>query len=178
MTDFVRVATAGISGLTQAADQVLAAAAGLSVLWSGETAPEPGVAQGKRVWKNRYLKINNMDLSHYIRNAELKFDAQAVEAACDGDLTEIALGGLLGWSLEIEMAQDFDAAGLDAFFFPLVGSRVAINLRAENVPLSADNPEYRGLALLADYPALMGKTGDLAVIKIGLKAAGGLQRFS
>lgn len=130
----------------------------------------------KKVLKNRYLMIASTDMSNYIRSADLKYSAKPVEATCDGDFTEIALGGLLDWSLDVELAQDYDAAAVDSILFPLVGTAVAITLRPENAIKGVNNPEFTGSALLADYPPLAGKVGDLAVTKISLKSAGTLSR--
>ena len=130
----------------------------------------------KFVIKNRYLMINSVDLSAYIRSADLKYAAKGVDATCDGDDTEINAGGLLNWQVDITLAQDFDALKVDATLFPLVGQTFTIAMRPTTAVKGATNPEYSGTGLLTDYPPLGGKAGDLAETKISIKSAGTLGR--
>lgn len=130
----------------------------------------------KKILKNRYLALGVNEISTSIRSADLKYGAKAVDATTDGEDTEISLGGLFNWSLDVELANDYDAAALDSILFPLVGTAVAVTLRPEDTDIGVNNPEYYGSAILENYPPLSGKTGDLAVTKISLKAAGALGR--
>lgn len=131
----------------------------------------------KKVIKNRYLMIGGTEVSSYIRSADIKYSAKAVDTTCDGDGTEINAGGILAWSVDVELAQDADTDVLGALLFALVGTPVALIMRAENAVKGVNNPEYGGTGLLTDFPPpLGGKTGDLAVSKISFKSAGTLAR--
>lgn len=128
---------------------------------------------------NSYCLLNAVDLSDHVRQVKVNYKADTPENTPMSQTTKSRLAGLKDWDMEIEFNQDFAAAKVDATVFPLIGAAAfAIEVRPDAGARSVTNPAYSGNCLLADYPPLGNKVGDVAVTTVKLMAAGALSRLT
>jgi len=120
--------------------------------------------------------INAQDLSDHIRSATLTYDADAPEITASGDGTRTYLGGLLGWSVSMEFNQDYAADEVDDELFPIVGTVVAFELKADDAATSGTNPSYEGNVILTSYQPIGGNIGDAQTAPVSLQGSGTLSR--
>lgn len=130
----------------------------------------------KMVLADPHLTINAVDLSAYVKQITINYQADVQERTASGDTTRTRLGGLLDWSLDVEFLQDYDAAKVDATLFPLVGTSFAIIVRAKAAAKSATNPEFTGNGILESYAPLAGSIGDTLMAPVTIVADGTLTR--
>jgi hypothetical protein len=129
------------------------------------------------VLTNAYVSINSVDLSTWTRSVKINYGAEVPETTAMGSSTKTRLPGLKDWSIDVELNQDFAAAATDVTLFSLVGaSAFAIEVRPTTSSRSTTNPGFTGNALLADYPPLGNKVGDVATTTIKLTGTGTLTR--
>lgn len=122
------------------------------------------------------IEINSVVLSTFGNSVSLTYEAEAQDDTQFGDLTRSAKGGLKNWSGEIEFFQDYAASAPDVTLFSLVGSQVAIKLRATSGSISTTNPEYQGTALITSYKPISGSLGEMLKTSVSFTAAGTLTR--
>jgi hypothetical protein len=85
--------------------------------------------------------------------------------------------GLVGWTVDIEAIQDYDASMVDATLFPLVGaSDFIFRVAVSSTGVDAEHPQYSGRVLLQTYNPLNGNPGVLAKAPITLQGLGLLVR--
>jgi hypothetical protein len=129
------------------------------------------------VLTNAFCLLNAVDLSDHVRSVKVNYKADTPENTAMSQTTKNRLPGLKDWEMDIEFNQDFAAAKVDATLFPLVGAaQFAIEVRPDAGARSVTNPAYTGNCLLADYPALGNKVGEVAVSTIKLMGTGALAR--
>ena len=131
----------------------------------------------KLVLTDVFLSVNGVDLSNDVQSVSLNYEAEEQDSTTMGDDTREALGGLKNWSMDVSFAQDFASGQVDATLFSIVGSQVAIILRADNTAgVGATNPNYTGSGLITSYSPIGNSVGDLAVAPVTIKSAGTLTR--
>ncbi len=123
-----------------------------------------------------YVSIAANDLSGYVKAVNINYSAESQEITAMGDSTRRRLPGLKDWSAELEFNQDYDAAGLDAIMFPLVGTTVAIEIRPKNAAPSTNNPKYTGNGVVESYPPLSGSIGEAVTASVTVQGSGDLAR--
>jgi len=129
------------------------------------------------VLTNAQVLVNSVDLSTWVKSVKIDYKADTPETTAMGSLTKTRLPSLKDWSMDIEFNQDFGAAATDATIQPLVGAATfPIEVRPVNGARSATNPGYNGNALLADYPVLGQKVGDVATFTAKFIGNGPLAR--
>lgn len=129
------------------------------------------------VLTNAFCLLNAVDLSDHVRSVKVNYKADTPENTAMSQTTKNRLPGLKDWEMDIEFNQDFAAAKVDATLFPLVGAAAfAIEVRPDAGARSVTNPAYTGNALLADYPPLGNKVGEVAISTIKLMGTGALAR--
>src|SRR5258708_2472631 len=129
------------------------------------------------VLTNAFCLLNAVDLSDHVRSVKVNYKADTPENTAMSQTTKNRLPGLKDWEMDIEFNQDFALAKVDATLFPLVGAaQFAIEVRPDAGARSTTNPAYTGNCLLADYPALGNKVGEVAVSTIKLMGTGALAR--
>jgi hypothetical protein len=128
---------------------------------------------------NAYCLLNGVNLSDHVRSVKVTYKADTPENTAMSQTTKNRLPGLKDWEMDIEFNQDFAAAEVDVTLFPLVGAAAfAIEVRPDAGARSVTNPAYTGNCLLADYPALGNKVGEVAVSAIKLMGSGTLSRLT
>lgn len=125
----------------------------------------------------QFLSINSNTLNSYTKKAELTVEVE------DKDVTNYAslgwkevLGGLKSAELSCEFLQDFAAAQLDAIFWPLLGTVVPFEVRADQAAVGTSNPKYTGSILINGWNPIEGSVGDEATVSLGFPTSGAVTR--
>ena len=131
----------------------------------------------KMVLLAQFLSINSNTLNSYTKKAELTVEVE------DKDVTNYAslgwkevLGGLKSAELSCEFLQDFAAAQLDAIFWPLLGTVVPFEVRADQAAVGTSNPKYTGSILINGWNPIEGSVGDEATVSLGFPTSGAVTR--
>lgn len=129
------------------------------------------------VLTNAYFLVNAVDLSDHVKSIKVSYKADTPENTPMSNTTRTRLPGLKDWELDIELNQDYAASKVDVTLFPLVGAAAfAVEIRPDAGARAVTNPAYTGNALLADYPPLGNKVGEVATTSIKLMGTGTLSR--
>lgn len=131
---------------------------------------------GKQVLTDAFVSIDGNDLSAYVQSVTLSYEAELQDDTTMGDDTRTNIGGLKNWSMDVQLAQDFDASTVDSVLFPLVGASFTVEVRPSSAAVSANNPKYTATGVLGSYSPLGNSVGDLAVAPITISPAGTLTR--
>lgn len=120
------------------------------------------------------VEINSVVLSDHVRSVTINYSAEEVDDTNMGDTARVRLPGLLDWSIDLEMAQDFAASSVDATLWPLFTgkSTFTVKVRPTSAAISATNPEYSGTGALFEYHPLDGAVGDLSTTPVSILSAG------
>lgn len=110
-----------------------------------------------------------------VRSVTLTYEAEALDETVMGNTTRTHVGGLKNWSADVELYTDTTPA-MDTYLFPKVGTVRNLRIRADAGSLGANNPEYRGNALLESFPILSAGVGELNAKTITFQSAGTLTR--
>jgi hypothetical protein len=122
------------------------------------------------------LTINAVDLSDWCKSATIEFEAEAIDETAMGDTTRTNIGGLKSWSLSADLMQDYASSAVDQTLWSLVGTVVAVKLKATSAGNGATNPEYNGNALIQSYQPVGGSVGELHMTRLVAVSAGALSR--
>jgi hypothetical protein len=124
-----------------------------------------------------YLSINANVLNAYTRKAELTVEVE------EKDVTNYAsagwkevLGGIKSAGLSVEFLQSFTAAELDAIMWPLLGTVVPFEVRADQAAVGTSNPKYTGNVLINGWSPLTGSVGDEATVSQDFPSSGAVTR--
>lgn len=124
-----------------------------------------------------FLSYNSVDLSAWVKEVNLTYEAETLDETAMSDTTRKNLGGLLNWSASVTFKQDFAASAPDVSLFSRVGLTATLIIRpVASTSVGATNPNYTGTALLKSYKPLGNGVGDLATTSIELACAGALSR--
>lgn len=83
------------------------------------------------------------------------------------------VGGLKDGKVSFDFNQDFTpVTGLDAAFWPLLGTLVTFEERATSAARSTANPAYTGSMLIDEWKPISGKVGDISVISVSFPTSG------
>lgn len=122
------------------------------------------------------LTINAVNLSAWCKSATLEYEAEAVDETAMGDTTRTHIGGLKAWSINADLMQDYASSAVDQTLWSLVGTVVAVKLKATSSSNSSTNPEYQGNALIQAYQPVGGSVGELHMTRVSCVSAGALTR--
>lgn len=131
----------------------------------------------KMVLLAQYLSINGQALNSSTKKAELSVEVE------DKDVTNFAsqgwkevLGGLKSGELAVEFYQDFAASQLDAIMWPLLGTVVPFEVRADQGVASTSNPKWTGNILIKGWNPIQGSVGDEATVGLTFPTSGAVTR--
>lgn len=131
----------------------------------------------KMVLLAQYLSINANVLNTFTKKAELAVEVE------DKDVTTFAslgwkevLGGLKSGELGCEFLQDFAASQLDAIMWPLLGTVVPFEVRADQAAVGPTNPKYSGSILIKGWNPIEGSVGDEATVSLSFPTSGQVLR--
>lgn len=125
------------------------------------------------VFTDCFVLVNAINISDHVKSATLDFNAVMQDDTVMTKTTKSNKPGLFEWSLDIEVLNDYAVASIDATIFALMGAAAfAIEVRPTSGARSTSNPGYTSNGVLASYPPINAKIGDLATAKISIKSAG------
>lgn len=131
----------------------------------------------KMVLLAEYLSINGSVLNTYTKKAEIAVEVE------DKDVTTYAslgwkevLGGLKSGELGCEFLQSFTATELDSIMWPLLGTVVPFEVRADQAAVSTSNPKYTGNVLINGWSPITGSVGDEATVSQTFPTSGAVTR--
>lgn len=131
----------------------------------------------KMVLLAEYLSINSNVLNTFTKKAELTVEVE------EKDITNYAslgwkevIGGLKSGELGCEFLQDFAATQLDAIMWPLLGTVVPFEVRADQAAVGVSNPKYTGSILIKGWNPITGSVGDEATVSMGFPTSGAVTR--
>jgi len=123
------------------------------------------------------VTINSVDLSDHVESVRLETKADMLEETAMGDTTHQFQAGLLDWSLEVVLFQDYAVGSVDATLDALVGAAAfPIIIRPDSAAKSTTNPEYTGNGVLEGHQGLGGGVGTLQKVTARIRPAGALTR--
>lgn len=131
----------------------------------------------KMVLLAEYLSINATVLNEYTRKAELTVEVEEKDVTNYASLGwKEVLGGLKSAELSCEFLQDFAATELDSIMWPLLGTVVPFEVRADQAAVGTSNPKYTGNILITGWSPLTGSVGDEATVSQGFPTSGAVTR--
>lgn len=133
----------------------------------------------KYVVKTPQIEVNSVDLSAYLEDVTLTYEADEIESTSSGTTVndKSFVAGLRSWSIDATLQQSYAAAQVDATLFGLVGAAAfPVKVRPTSAAKAATNPSFEGNCILTSYPPLTGKVGELARVNIKLRGTGALTR--
>jgi hypothetical protein len=131
----------------------------------------------KMVLLASYLSLNANVLSANANKIELTTEVEEKDVTTYGSLGwKEVLGGLKSASLGIEFKQDFAATALDSIMWPLLGTVVPFEVRADQGAVSASNPKWTGNVLVKAWNPLTGSVGDDASVSVSYPTSGVVTR--
>lgn len=128
-----------------------------------------------KVYTDSQFKVGSVDLSAYLQELTINYQAEMLDETAMGDLTRARIGGLKVWSFAAKFNDDFSAAGPSASLWNLVGCQSCVQWRPVNACSTAINPTYWGVAAIDGCP-MGGSVGTLAQETITFQSAGVLTR--
>lgn len=122
----------------------------------------------KVILKDCYIVVNGTNFSDHISAVTVNLSKDDVETTSFSGGGRERMQGLKDDSFEITLQQDFEAASVDAVFYPLydLGTEFEVEVRPTSSAVSATNPSYIGDCILMEYSPLDGKVGDLSETKV------------
>lgn len=131
----------------------------------------------KMVLLAQYLSLNATDLSDYTRKAEVTIEVEDKDVTTYGSLGwKVVLGGLKSGELSIEFLQDVAATKIDSIMWPLLGTVVPFEVRADSAAVGTSNPKYTGSVLIKGWNPLEGSVGDEASVGVTYPTSGAVTR--
>lgn len=131
----------------------------------------------KMVLLAEYVSINGVDLTDHARKGEVSVEVEDkdVTTFASGGWSEV-LGGLKSGTLSVEFLQDFAAGELDSLMWPLLGSVVPFEVRADSGVVSTSNPKFTGNILINGWNPVTGSVGDEATVSVDFPTSGAVTR--
>lgn len=131
----------------------------------------------KMVLLAQYLSINANVLNEYTKKAEIAVEVEEKDVTTYASLGwKEVLGGLKSGELGCEFLQDFAATKLDAIMWPLLGTVVPFEVRADQAAVGTGNPKYTGSILINGWNPITGSVGDEATVSINFPTSGAVTR--
>jgi hypothetical protein len=131
----------------------------------------------KMVLLAEYLSINANVLNTFTKKAELSVEVEEKDVTNYASLGwKEVVGGLKSGELGCEFLQDFAASQLDAIMWPLLGTVVPFEVRADQAAVGTSNPKYTGSILINGWNPVTGSVGDEATVSLGFPTSGAVVR--
>lgn len=131
----------------------------------------------KMVLLAEFISINANTLNEYTKKAELTVEVEEKDVTNYASLGwKEVIGGLKSGELSCEFLQDFAATELDSIMWPLLGTVVPFEVRADQAAVGTSNPKYTGSILINGWNPLTGSVGDEATVSLGFPTSGAVTR--
>jgi len=119
------------------------------------------------------VSINSVDLSDRVQSVSIDYSAEMQDDTTMGAGTRTMIPGLLNYTIEVQMVQDFASAEVDDTLFSLVGAvAFPIAIRPTSAAISATNPEFQGNVIIESYPPLGNTVGEIATTTVMFRPSG------
>lgn len=128
------------------------------------------------VLTDAYISINGTTVSDHGNKVELPVKVDEKKTTTFGQTYDTFVGGLKSASLKISFLNDFVAAQLDSFFWPLLGTVVTFEIRATSGSVTTSNPKYTGSILINSWTPISGSVGDLVQVDVDFLTSGTVTR--
>ena|SRR5436190_105345 len=128
------------------------------------------------VLTNVSVTVGGTDISAYVQQINLDYEADAVKETAMGDGTEKNKGGVKKWGGTIQFKQDYDNGLVDDVVFALIGTTGTFQAWPNTNTTGVNNPKYSGTCLFQGYAPLSGAHGELAKSSLKFVSAGTLSR--
>jgi len=87
------------------------------------------------------------------------------------------LADVSNWGVAVSLKKKYDAGAVDDVLFDLVGAEeFDVKINPKGAVTGADNPQFSGKGLLADYQPLAGSIGEVITAPITIEGSGVLAR--
>jgi hypothetical protein len=124
-----------------------------------------------------FVSIAGNDLSTFTNKAEISVEVEEKDVTTYGSLGwKEVLGGLKSGTIALEFKQDFAATKLDAIMWPLLGTVVPFEVRADQAAVGTSNPKYTGNLLVKAWNPITGSVGDDASVSVSYSTSGAVTR--
>lgn len=124
-----------------------------------------------------YLSLNAVDVSEYTRKAEVSVEVEEKDVTTYTALGwKVVKGGLKSGELGIEFLQDTAATKIDSIMWPLLGTVVPFEVRADQAAVGTSNPKYTGSVLIKAWNPITGSIGDEASVSVTYPTSGAVTR--
>lgn len=131
----------------------------------------------KMVLTAEYLSINSVDLSEFTKKAEVAVEVEEKDVTNYKSLGwKEVIGGLKSGTLACEFLQDYAATKLDSLMWPLLGTVVPFEVRADQAAVGPSNPAYSGNILVSGWSPVTGSVGDEATVSQDFPTSGAVAR--
>ena len=130
------------------------------------------------VLTDAHIELASNDVSGSANSVSLEGTADAQEKTAFGPGWRGRVGGLKDWAGSVDINQDFAATEIDSILWPLLGTRVAVEMRPTAAARGTSNPSYAGFAIITSYNPLGNSVGDLATSSVALMGDGELERLT
>lgn len=131
------------------------------------------------ILKDAFFSWDSNDLSSYVQQVELTYEAEEQDGTAMGDDTRVQDGGLKNWTVTAELFADESAGGPNAILHPDVGTTATVVIRpVASDPIAADNPEYSGTGMLQSINPVAGTVGEQQMVSANISPAGDLNRVT
>jgi hypothetical protein len=131
----------------------------------------------KQVLLSVFTSINGTDRSGFITSSELSMESESKDITNYGSAGwKEFLGGLKSGELKLKFLQDVAASQIDSIMFPLLGTVVAFQVRANSAAVGTSNPMYSGNILINAWNPVEGSIGDEATVSVSFPTSGAITR--
>ncbi|MFD4660836.1 hypothetical protein ACFWP2_35065 [Kitasatospora sp. NPDC058444] len=124
-----------------------------------------------------YLNIGGNVLSDYTRKVEVAVEVEEKDVTTYASLGwKVVIGGLKSGTVALEFLQDYAATKLDSIMWPLLGTVVPFEARADQAAVGPSNPKYSGNILVKEWSPISGSVGDEASVGVSYPTSGAVTR--
>jgi len=125
-----------------------------------------------------FVSLNGTERSSWISSVVLQIDVAELDSTDFADAGwTVPIGGRKSGSLQLTFNQDMAASAVDATLFPLLGTTVAFEVRADRTAsVSSSNPKYTGSVLVNSWSPVSGSVSDLATVSVTFPLSGAVTR--
>ena len=123
----------------------------------------------KLIARDVKLKVNGVDLSHWVQDIDFPEKWNAVLVTGMGSVYEERLLGIGDASLPVTFFQDYASGAVHATLQPLAGSNTPFEVEVipdSTLPTSATNPRFTMWCVLDGYSPVKGKVGDASTMQV------------
>ena len=128
------------------------------------------------VYKNAMLQLGSVNLSTYVTELSLSYEAESLDETTMGDDSRVHKGGLKNWGIDVTLTQDYASGAVDATLHGIVGCQTCMEFRPQHICSTVINPRFQGTVLVQSAPPAGGAIGSLLMATVRLESAGDLSR--